>query len=59
MIADEDVRVAVYRRYAETGLEPTVGWLAAELDSDEDGSERRFAGSRSNDTSCSVPTTAS
>jgi Alkylmercury lyase len=30
-VEDEDVRVAVYRRYAETGLEPTVAWLATEL----------------------------
>jgi hypothetical protein len=28
---DEDVRVAVYRLYAETGLEPTLAWLATEL----------------------------
>jgi hypothetical protein len=30
-VEDEDVRVAVYRRFAETGLEPTVEWLAGEL----------------------------
>jgi Alkylmercury lyase len=34
-IHDEDVRVAVYRRYAETGLEPTVAWLARELGTNE------------------------
>jgi hypothetical protein len=36
MIDNEDVRVAVYRRYAETGLEPTVALLAHELAADED-----------------------
>jgi Alkylmercury lyase len=33
---DESVRVTVYRRFAETGLDPTVEWLAAELGTDED-----------------------
>jgi hypothetical protein len=31
----EDVRVAVYRRFAETGQEPTVDWLATDLTTDE------------------------
>jgi hypothetical protein len=34
-VEDEDIRVAVYRRFAETGLEPTVDWLATELARDE------------------------
>jgi hypothetical protein len=34
-VEDEDIRVAVYRRFAETGLEPTVEWLTTELGSDE------------------------
>jgi len=34
-IEDEDVRVAVYRRFAQTGLEPTVGLLVTELRTDE------------------------
>jgi len=32
---DEDVRLALYRRFGETGLEPTVEWLAADLAIDE------------------------
>src|SRR2546430_7332121 len=33
--SDEDVRVAVYRRFAESALEPTVDWLAEKLGSDQ------------------------
>ncbi len=35
-IEDEDVRVTVHRRYASTGLEPTVEWLAGELGADDE-----------------------
>ena len=41
-IDDEDVRVAVYRRYAETGLEPTVAWLAGELGTNEEAVRTRL-----------------
>ncbi len=34
-VEGEDIRLAVYRRFAESGLEPTVGWLAAELGTGE------------------------
>jgi hypothetical protein len=33
---DEDLRLAVYRQFAETGLEPTLAWLATELGFDQD-----------------------
>jgi len=39
IVEDEDVRLAVYRRFAETGLEPTVGWLTTAVETD-DGSLR-------------------
>jgi hypothetical protein len=43
-VDDEDVRVAVYRRYAETGLEPTVAWLAGELGTNEEAVRTRLRG---------------
>jgi hypothetical protein len=48
-IDDEDVRVSVYRRYAESGLEPTVEWLAGQVASDDEtvrSSLRRLAEQR-------------
>jgi hypothetical protein len=35
-IQDDDVRMAVYRRFADGGLEPTTAWLVAELGSSEE-----------------------
>ena len=43
-IDDENVRVAVYRRYVETGLEPTVAWLAGELETNEEAVRTRLRG---------------
>jgi hypothetical protein len=48
-IDDEDVRLAIYRRYTETGLEPTVALLAEELGTNEEAvrpSLRRLAEQR-------------
>lgn len=48
-IHDEDVRLAVYRTFAEAGSAPTVAELAAAFDSSADavrGSLRRLAGTR-------------
>jgi hypothetical protein len=48
-VEDEDVRLAVYRAYAESGLEPTVDGLGTELDSDETmirSALRRLGGQR-------------
>jgi Alkylmercury lyase len=41
-IDEESVRVAVYRRYAETGLEPRVAWLAGELRTNEEAVRPRL-----------------
>jgi hypothetical protein len=35
VVKDEDIRLAVYRRFAETGLEPTIEWLVIETGADD------------------------